>query len=124
MEGIKNYTVTFFTGEKDLISGTTSHETKNVTAEQALALMQAVDMEKKQVIIGGELYKTHQINSITRNFEAEKDETYGKQLTDKQRNSLDTRYLKHGSLGIADKLKEIANKKQLPPIIGSVESPQ
>lgn len=119
MEGIKNYTIKFFSADYP--------HTKNITAEEALMLMRAIDMDKKQVIVNGELYATHQIVSITRNHEAEKDECYGKKLTSEQIKSLDIRNLKHDTQlapGIKQELKRLAKEKSMPPIMGSAENPE
>ena len=122
MENIKNYTVRFFDSEK--VSGNNCNKTLNITAEMAYKLMQAIDSDKKHVVLNGEMFATHQIVDITRNLESERDETYGLQLTEAQRQSLDVRYLKHGSPQIANKIRSIASKKSMPQINGSIENPE
>lgn len=124
MEGIRNYTVKFFEGEKDLISGDIYHKTDNVTAEQALQIMQAKDMGKKTIIINGNMYEAHQIIGVERNMEVERDETCNLQLTEAQKKSLDVRYLKHGELNIPEQLRKLAEKKVMPVIKESIEHPE
>jgi hypothetical protein len=104
MQGIKNYTVYFYSKDE-------YPETRNVTAEDALLLMKAVDIEKKHVIVGGEMFAVHQISKIVRNMEAERDECYGKILTAEERKSLDVRNLKHGTPKLNSVIKKIKPPK-------------
>lgn len=117
MENIKNYTVTFFSSDE-------YPKTKNISAEDALKIMKAIDSDKKHIIVGGEMFAVHQITSITRNFQAEADELWDKRLTENERLSLDVRNLKHGNVLISKQIKKIADNKSMPEIHGSYENPE
>jgi len=105
MEGIKNYTVYFFSKDEH-------PETRNVTAEDALLLMKAMDCDKKHIIVGGEMFAVHQIGKVVRNFEAERDECYGKKLTYEQKQLLDVRNLKHGTPKLVNATRQINPPKK------------
>jgi len=96
MEGIKNYRINFM--DKTSI---------NVDSETALAVMKSMDLGKKIVIIEGECFVLHQVLSVRRDFELEKDELYGLELTKEEKLSLDVRNLKHGNPQIIDNLKKL-----------------
>ena len=105
MRDIKNYTIHLFSDEEYPL-------TKNVCSEDAFALMKAIDLDKKYVMVGGEMFAIHQIKSILRNFDAERDETYGKYLTEDERKTLDIRNLKYPEL-LNGKVKEFIKSKSM-----------